>query len=82
MSEDAPIPERSSLAGYGPELAVLTVVLLWASTYSITKNAFEEIAPLAFTAARFFLIVLLAWSVLLVRGRHGLRAWLRVERSD
>jgi len=82
VSQDAPNPGRSRLAGYGPELAVLTVVLLWASTYSITKNAFEEIAPLAFTAARFFLIVLLAWGVLVVRGRHDLRAWLRVERSD
>lgn len=67
---------------YGPELAVLTVILLWSSTYTMTKEVFEEFQPLAFTAVRFFLIVLLAWGVLIVRARHDMRAWLHVYRAD
>jgi drug/metabolite transporter (DMT)-like permease len=82
MSEGTGESKPSTLVTCGPELGVLTVVLLWASTYTITKQVFTEIAPLAFTAARFFLIVLLAWSVLLIRARHDPRAWLSIERSD
>jgi drug/metabolite transporter (DMT)-like permease len=73
---------RSGVRTYGPELAVLAVILLWSSTYTMTKEVFEEFRPLAFTAVRFFLIILLAWGVLIVRARHDLRTWLRIDRAD
>src|SRR5262245_31008262 len=61
----------------GPELAQLVVVGLWASTFIVTKHAFAELTPLAFTFVRFGLMIALAFAVLAARGR----SW-RIERSD
>jgi len=55
----------------GPELSQLIVVGLWASTFIVTKHAFAELAPLAFTFVRFVLMTMLAFVVLAVRGRRG-----------
>src|SRR3954464_2736806 len=52
---------------FGPELAQLVVVLLWASTFVVAKSAFAEVAPLAFTFVRFVLMIGLALAVLFVR---------------
>jgi drug/metabolite transporter (DMT)-like permease len=71
-------PARGSLvAAIGPELGQLLVVGLWASTFIVTKAAFAEIAPLAFTFVRFALMTALAFAVLAARGR----GW-RVRRAD
>lgn len=71
------------LAAILPELALLTVVLLWASTFVITKDAFERISPLAFAFIRFLLITILAFGVLAVRGRGSRRArYWRIDRAD
>jgi len=64
---------------FGPELAQLTVVMLWASTFVVAKAAFSEVSPLAFLFARFVIMVALAFTVLLVLQR-GAGRW--VERSD
>jgi drug/metabolite transporter (DMT)-like permease len=73
----------SSLTAVLPELALLTVVLLWASTFVITKDAFERISPLAFAFIRFLLITVLAFGVLAVRGRGVRRArYWRLYRTD
>ena len=64
---------------FGPELAQLTVVMLWASTFVVAKAAFSEVSPLAFLFARFVIMVALAFAVLLVLQR-GAGRW--VERSD
>ncbi|MDQ4099949.1 MAG: DMT family transporter [Chloroflexota bacterium] len=75
----APAPVRAIL----PELALLTVVILWSSTFVLTKDAFEQISPLAFAFIRFLLITVLAFGVLAVRGlgsRRG-RYW-RIDRAD
>ncbi len=66
----------------GPELAQLTVVTLWASTFVITKGAFSEVSPLAFAFVRFLLMTLLAFAVLAARGGGRMRGarradWLR-----
>ena len=61
----------------GPELAQLLVVGLWASTFIVTKHAFAELAPLAFTFVRFALMTALAFAVLFARGR----SW-RIARRD
>jgi drug/metabolite transporter (DMT)-like permease len=71
-------PEHGGVAAaIGPELGQLVVVGLWASTFIVTKAAFAEIAPLAFTFVRFALMTALAFAVLAARGR----SW-RVRRAD
>jgi drug/metabolite transporter (DMT)-like permease len=65
------------VTGLGPELAQLVVVGLWASTFIVTKHAFAELAPLAFTFVRFALMTALAFVVLFARGR----SW-RIDRRD
>ena len=64
---------------FGPELAQLTVVMFWASTFVVAKAAFVEVSPLAFLFARFVIMVALAFAVLLVLQR-GAGRW--VERAD
>ena len=73
--------EQARAAGFqfGPELAQLTVVLLWSSTFVVAKAAFAQLSPLAFIFARFLLMIVLAFTVLLLRRRGAERA---VERSD
>lgn len=66
-----------------PEIASLLVVLMWASTFVITKDALDEIEPLAFIFVRFLAVSVIALSVLAARGRQGgwSRYWL-VKRAD
>jgi drug/metabolite transporter (DMT)-like permease len=76
------VADRSSESGgvmatVGPELAQLVVVGLWASTFIVTKHAFAELLPLAFTFIRFGLMTALAFIVLFARGR----SW-RIDRRD
>jgi drug/metabolite transporter (DMT)-like permease len=49
--------------------------------FVVTKDAFDEIAPLSFNFVRFLLMSLLAFGVLLVSAR-GNRFQLTIERSD
>jgi drug/metabolite transporter (DMT)-like permease len=72
-------PELDVMSRFGPELAQLTVVMFWASTFVVAKAAFAEVSPLAFLFARFVIMVALAFAVLLVLQR-GAGRW--VERSD
>ena len=72
-------PGIDVVSRFGPELAQLTVVMLWASTFVVAKAAFAEVSPLAFLFARFVIMVALAFAVLLVLQR-GAGRW--VERSD
>jgi drug/metabolite transporter (DMT)-like permease len=80
MSAEGAAPrqgEQGIVGSIGPELAQSLVVGLWASTFIVTKHAFAEMTPLAFTAVRFALMTLLAFAVLAVRGR----SW-RIQRRD
>jgi len=70
---------RGLLADFGPELAQLLVVGMWASTFVVTKAAFAEVSPLAFTFVRFALITVLAFGVMAARGRGRLEG---VRRAD
>ena len=66
-----------------PELVLAAVVLIWASTFVITKDALDDFTPYAFIFARFSIILILAFAVLAVQGRR--RGWSRmwrVERAD
>lgn len=48
------------------DLGMLLVCLIWGFNFSITKSAFDQIPPLAFTAVRFAISSLLLWVVLRV----------------
>ena len=56
-----------------PELALLLVVVVWASTFVLTKQAFYEISPLAFAFVRFAGITLLAFGVLATSVQFALQ---------
>lgn len=75
--------ERPSLGergvGFVPELALLTVVMLWSSTYVMAKAVFAVVSPLAFLFARFAIMVAVAFAVLLAVQRPGGRG---VRRED
>ena len=60
----------------------MTVVVLWASTFIVTKHAFETFNPLAFVGIRFVLMVILAGGVLWVRGRKDPDKYFKVDRAD
>jgi drug/metabolite transporter (DMT)-like permease len=66
-----------------PEISSLLVVLMWASTFVITKDAFNDIEPLAFIFARFLAVSVIALTVLAVRGRRsGWGRYWSVRRED
>ncbi len=68
--QDVARPVTSRAAAFGPELAQLAVVGMWASTFVVTKAAFAEVSPLAFAFVRFALMTALAFGVLITRT-HG-----------
>ena len=57
------------------------VVTVWGSTFVLTKQAFTEVAPLAFAGVRFVGIAALAVAVLAASARAGKAQW-RVARGD
>jgi drug/metabolite transporter (DMT)-like permease len=71
-----------SISRYLPELAALAVAFLWASTFIVTKDAFETFRPLAFVGIRFAMMTALAFGVLFVRARKHPRAYYHVEPAD
>jgi drug/metabolite transporter (DMT)-like permease len=84
QTQPAPTPDATPaparpLAAFGPELAQLLVVTMWASTFIVTKAVFAEVSPLAFIFARFALMTVLAFGVLAARGP---RAQWRIRRAD
>ena len=48
-------------AGFVPELAQLTVVMLWASTFVVAKAAFAEVSPLAAAIVRNAALMPMRW---------------------
>lgn len=64
-----------------PELGLLFVVVVWASTFVLTKQAFQEVSPLAFAFVRFAGITALAFIVLAASVRAGKAQWA-IARSD
>ncbi len=65
---------------FAPELVLTAVVLIWASTFVITKDALDEFTPFSFIFARFAIILALAFAVLAVQGQR--RGWSRMWRVD
>jgi len=66
-----------------PELAAMLLVLAWASTFILTKDAYNQILPMAYAFARYLCASLLGIVVLVYRGRGVNRArYWRIERAD
>jgi drug/metabolite transporter (DMT)-like permease len=80
-TESSPSQADDVAARFGPELAQLVVVMLWSSTFIVSKAVFAEVSPLAFIFARFTLMTLLAFAVLLVVGARRGIDW-RIRRED
>lgn len=78
-ASERPESSTSPLLRFAPEVAQLTVVLLWASTFIFSKFAFAEIAPLAFLFARFAIMILVAVAVMLAVDRG---VWRDIDRAD
>lgn len=75
---DPAAPPASLWQRVGPEAAQSLVVLLWASTFIVTKAVYAEMSPLAFVAVRFGLMTPLAFAVLWLR-RQGAERGIRRE---
>lgn len=70
--------------GFLPEIAAVLLVLTWASTFILTKDAYTQMLPMAYAFARYFSASILGLLVLLVRGwgaSERARYW-RIERAD
>src|SRR4051812_13389101 len=78
-AESPHLERASTFETFGPELAQLVVVTMWASTFLITKAAFAEVSPLAFAFVRFVLMTLLAFAVLAIRGKGRIQF---IRRAD
>jgi drug/metabolite transporter (DMT)-like permease len=65
-----------------PEAALGLTILIWSSTFLVTKSAFEHISVLAFIAVRFGLMTVMAFLILwVVRRRTPGLSWTP-HRSD
>lgn len=75
--------ESRGVGAFLPELILAAVVLIWASTFVITKDALDDFTPYSFIFARFSIILALSLSVLAVQslGRGWRRMW-HVDRAD
>lgn len=66
-----------------PELILGAVVLIWASTFVITKDALDDFTPFSFIFARFSIIATLALTVLILQSvRLGWHRMWHIDRAD
>lgn len=80
MPETPAVPSQSSASArprVSPDLAILVLVLIWGTNFSVVKLALREISPLAFNALRFVLA-----SVILAAFLRPSGSMLKVERGD
>jgi drug/metabolite transporter (DMT)-like permease len=78
-----PGERKWSISAGLPELSQFAVVLMWASTFILTKDAFADILPLAYASVRFIFVAVLAFGVLAIRGSRGDRSrYWHLDRAD
>lgn len=67
----APLPRHPAVGRRisTDDLGMLLVCLIWGMNFSVTKSAFDQLAPLPFTAIRFVISSLLLW--LIIRVTEG-----------
>ena len=79
LAVDQATKDQATGFRFGPELALLAVVLMWSTSHIISKAVYTQINPMAMTFIRFALITVLAFAVLLIRGKPGSRG---IRRAD
>ncbi|MEZ4496314.1 MAG: hypothetical protein R2845_05910 [Thermomicrobiales bacterium] len=68
---------------FGPELVLVVVVLVWSSTFVITKEAIKIFTPNSYLFARFGTILVLAFAVLTAQSfRSGFGTMWRIAPRD
>jgi drug/metabolite transporter (DMT)-like permease len=66
-----------------PEIILVAVILIWASTFVITKDALDDFTPFSFIFARFSIVLTLALLVLAVQSlSRGWRTMWHIDRAD
>ncbi|MGB3330603.1 MAG: DMT family transporter [Thermomicrobiales bacterium] len=65
-----------------PEVAALALVVIWASTFILTKDAYTQILPMAYSFARYLLVSILGLLVLAIRGRRDPGRYWRILPGD
>jgi drug/metabolite transporter (DMT)-like permease len=78
MSDSA---SEAGIRRFLPELATLTVIVLWASTFIVTKDAFDVFRPMAYVGIRFAIMAAMGFAVLAVRRRQHPDRYPRIERE-
>lgn len=76
----APVTQAEDPAGPAPlliDLALLSVALMWASTFTLFKIAWREIDPVAFTALRFAAMFVFSVGILMLAKNR-----VRPRRAD
>jgi drug/metabolite transporter (DMT)-like permease len=75
--------ETRAGSAFLPEIILGAVILIWASTFVITKDALEDFTPFSFIFARFSIILVLALAVLAAQSvRRGWRRMWHIDRAD
>lgn len=66
-----------------PEMILGAVILIWASTFVITKDALDDFTPFSFIFGRFTIVLSLALAVLVAQSfRRGWRRMWHIDRAD
>jgi drug/metabolite transporter (DMT)-like permease len=75
--------ETRAGSAFLPEIILGAVILIWASTFVITKDALDDFTPFSFIFARFSIILVLALTVLGIQSvSRGWRQMWHIDRAD
>lgn len=72
----------TSRTAFLPELALLATVTFWATTFIVTKDAFEHIEVMAFVFVRFLLMTIMAFAILGAMHARNPEIGLLPSKSD
>ncbi len=74
--------QPAAKSAFLPELALLTTVTFWATTFIVTKDAFTHMNVMAFVFIRFLLMTIMAFAILAVIRARNPGIILIPKRSD
>lgn len=82
VGENPSHPELKTPISFLPEIAAIGLVLVWGSTFIVTKAAYTQILPLAYTSLRYSLAAIISLVVLAIRGRKSPGRYWRIAPED
>lgn len=78
-----PTAESPATLPLMPEAAAMAVILMWGTTFVLTKALYADMTPLALGGLRFMVIPAIAFTVLFLgTRRNGRPESLRIKRAD